>query len=545
MATGEPVVYMDFTGGIHLDESTYLIADKECYDARNVTTKQHGELTKRDGWARHSTMGVLDKAHTLFPLNIGANTNLLAIGPDGSEDKAVHLNGSGASTTLTLNSPLTTLTANKRWSFAQGPKGTNGTATVVDATFYGINGVDRPMRWTGNSSDPMNEWEAWAGQTVPRYAKYLIYHLDQFWASGDPNFPGRVYRTGTQNESFFTTPLPDPCNWDTAFIDDVEPFDGQNITGLGKVGPYLLVFKAQSTYVLSDPNTGVYRKISSTMGCSSHRSIVETAEGTMFYSDDVGVCITDGTNIRVLSTKIEPLLDAVASAYPLATKNSVATFWKDSYYLSFPGLGQSGPGINTLTLEYKTDTQAWWIHTCAADDFAILDPSGTPRLYGVDPVLPLAQRCFVQGLYSDSDYVVATPTTDVRKPYQSIWQGPYWTWGNPHLNKRVAQFRMDGLGNWTARAAERFQQNYRPMDSVLWEQGPASATSTIFGGAGTFGPAAPDGEIFGVPYGVTQMRYPTPLDGWGRAWSIKIEDGESTNPFELYSIAAFIRPRKD
>lgn len=542
MATGDPVVYLDFTGGLRLDEASYMIRDNECFECADITTHGQGALSKRHGWDRLSIMAPLDTAHTLFPVNLGANNSMVAIGPDGANDKAVRVDSAGVSTALTLNAPLTSLTANKRWEFAQGPMGTNGTLANQQGPFYGINGVDRPMQWTGVAGDPLKEWTAWAG-TVPRYCKYLIYHLDQFWATGDPNNPGRVFRTGTQPPSF-STPLPDPCNWDSAFIDDVEPYDGQENTALGKVGPYLIVFKARSMYVLSEPNSGVYRKVSSQIGCSAHRSVVETAQGTVFYSDDVGVCITDGSDITVLSDAIEPLLRDIADTFTVATKNAVGTYWEGSYYLSLPGLEDNEDAVNTITLEYKFDTKAWWIHTCTANDYAILDPAGAPKLYAVDPTRPLLQRCFVPDLYTDSGYDSLAPSVDVRQGYTSYWRGPYWSWGNPHLNKRIGQFRIDGRGSWTASAAERFATNYRNMDFVVWEDGTVVSTTT-FGGSGTFGPPTDDGATFGTQLGIRQLRYPTPVDGWGRAWSIKVSDDGAAAPFDLYSIAAFIRPRKD
>ena len=301
---------------------------------------------------------------------------------------------------------------------------------------------------------------------------------------------------------------------------------------MGKVGPYLLVFKDRKTYVLSDPTGRAYRPISSSIGCSAHRSIVETDKGTIFLSADMGVCITDGTNIQQISEAVRPLLRYVADNNPADLKRACATYHEESYYLSVP----YGSGNNNIILEYKTDTRAWWIHTAAADDFALLDPHGTPRLYSAYPATNRIERSFAPNTYTDDDV-----------PYESYWTGPHWTWGNPHLNKRVSQLRMDGLGVWKVFGVEQFADTYEELDSDPWEEAEGLITfaPAVVDGE-IFAPAADDGQVFAGGQGVFQKRYYTPLQGWGRAWSFKITDqGLSASSMAVYSIAAFLRARTD
>ena len=423
--------------------------------------------------------------------------------------------------------------------------------TVTGATqgpIFGINGSDVPQYWTAaTGTTNLAEWTAVdaAGTSLSshpaRYCKYLVYHMDKVWASGDPNNPGRVFSTGVDSNG-----LPDPRNWDSDFQDDVTPYDGDQITGLGKVGPYLLVFKGRKTCVLTDPNGGNYREISSTTGCIAHRSIVETPQGTMFLSEDLGVCRTDGSTVTRISDKIEPILEAATKAYPAEIKNAAATFFGNSYYLSIP----HNTNKNSLLLEYNLETNSWWFHSCPVNQFALIDPAGAPKLYGASPSTRLVSRYFVPDLFTDNG-----------SAYLSYWQGPFWVWGQPHINKRIHQLRIDGRGQWSAYISAQFQGSYTNIssDAVAWET--SSDDGGTFAGAGNF---AGTGD-FAPQAGVGQYRYPTPSRGWGRAWSIFITDGVpmrttqvqadlegaseldaiSTNDVEIYAISAFARTRTD
>jgi hypothetical protein len=439
--------------------------------------------------------------------------------------------GNGAITVLKDNAER-----NTRWEFVQGPEGNHG--VTDEGPIYGTNGIDDPIYWDGTSNS-VATWTAYSGASAvtPHPAKkctILLYHLDKVWASGDPDNPGRIWSTGTNA----TTKLPDPCNWDTDFIDDVEPYDGEAITGLGKVGPYLLVFKNRKTYVLTDPNTAAYRPISTGVGCVANRSIVETIQGTFFLSEDLGVCLTDGSSIRTVSDKIEPLLREVAESRPLEIKNAAACYFEDSYYLSIPYEDSK----NSITLEYDLASGSWWIHSLASNQYALLDPQNLPKLYSANAANREVNRLFVPNVYYDGD---------TSNPYLSYWQGPYWAWGQPHLNKRINQMRVDGKGNWSLSLAETFGDTYQEADGENWEEAQVSTTkwgigSDKFGDVNTEGGTPITGRAFAPQPGIKQVRYYTPVEGWGRAWSLEISDGGTSNEdLTIYSIAAFSRARTD
>lgn len=522
MAEGELVSYGDFSGGLNLTAGPYLLQENQCQDARNVTALRNGALAKRLGssnvsiYENGSSTEQITHAHTLFATT-GVFDGFIAVGPVSpgeATDSIVKITSAGVTTTLE-----TGLTANTKWEWVQGPLATD--ETPDQGPYYGMNGEDTPQYWDGSAGSCTN-WVASTG-TVPSGTPLLIYHLDKFWASGDPAYPGRIWSTGLNSDS---TPLPDPCNWDTDFIDDIDPDDGETITGLGKVGPYLLVFKQRKAYVLSDPAGRAYRTLSSSIGCAAHRSIVETEAGTIFFSEDMGFCMTDGSNIRAISENIKPLLDTMSKTYPVALSDITATYYQGSYYASIP----YGNSRNTVTLEYQVDTQSWWIHDLAIADFALLDTGTTSKLYGAGEQVAYLDSLFEEGIYTDREVA-----------YDSYWIGPYWTWGAMHLNKRVTQYRIDGEGNWEVDAGTTFGDARERLDYTIWEEGTSDTTPF---GAGATGDFAGTGNFAGSPV-FTQRRYYTPTDGWGRAWSLKIYDENNGSKLTIYSIAGFLRARKD
>ena len=510
MATGEPNLYSDFSGGVNFQSAPYLLKENQCRDARNVHSTTVGSIKKRPGMVGvlSDSTPYLDAAypiHSIFPATSSA---FIAVGKQASasNDRIVKITSSGTVSSLTSG---TGKTLGKRWEFAQGP--TSGGQGPI----YGINGTDAAIYWDGSSSS-IGAWTSSTATAVPNSCTMILYHLDKFWLSGHPSYPGRIWSTG------FTSGYPDPRLFNTDYIDDVDPIDGQVITGLGKVGPYLLVFKSHKTYVLSDPTGRAYRPIHSTIGCAAKRSIVETSVGTFFLSEDMGVCVTDGVDVTPVSDNILPLLLSAADSNAANLSKACATFHRNSYFLSVPTVDPE----NDLTLEYQLDTKSWWIHTCSASQFALLDPSGTPKLYAAASQSKELYEAFVDGVYSDDDAAYS----------DCYWEGPFWPWGMPHLNKRISQFRADGQGAWETYASTAFNTDYEVLEELVWE---TNDTDFLFGGTGTFGGGS---DEFGPAAGITERRYYTP--GFGRSWSLRIVS-DDPSIMEIFSISGFARPRAD
>lgn len=521
MAIGSPTVYSDFSGGINKEAGPYLLQDNQCQDARNVYASPLGSLQKRRGFVSFSTLSTLDGvAHSLAPVRLSASRYLLAVGkePSQNKDRIVSVSENGTATAIKSG-----LEPGTRWEFAQALAGGG------EGPIYGVNGVDNPLYWSGaTASTTAATWTVVGGGTHPaKKCKFLIYHLDTLWASGDTDNPGTIFSSGVDSG----TGAPDFRNWDAAYQDQVDPGDGQNITGLGKVGPYLLVFKNRKTYVLTNPaaEARAYRPISTSIGCISHRSIAETARGTMFLSEDLGVCLTDGSSVQRISDAIQPFLKDIMEANAQAITNAAAVYYDDSYWLSVPV-----NGTNAITLQFSLENDSWWIHTCASNQFALLDPTGQPRLFSANPSTKRVDRAFAPDTYLDGG-----------ETYESYWEGPFWAWGEPHINKRVHQLRADGNGYWKLKIKEDFNQPYSSeLADEIWGN-EYDTTAETFGQGDAVWEDPDTSIIFGGTQGLQQRRYNTPARGWGRAWSLRLSDNKSNVPMEIYAVTAFVRTRSD
>lgn len=510
MATGKPKSYLDFSGGVDPNAGPYLLAENQAQDARNVHTTPTGSFRKREGFSDLvSDTGLtsrFDSLHSLAAVNLSTKS-LLVSGKtaSASSDRIAKIVGS---TVTTLKSSLT---QGKRWEWVQAPSSTGPQGPV-----YGVNGTDTPQQWDGSASST-SDWTATTG-TVPSSAKYLLFHTDRIWATGTSS-NGRVQYSGLTSA---TVPGPDPRNWDSDDYVDIEPDDGQSITGIGSVGPYIVVTKPRKIYAITDPVTGAWKKISDEVGCIAHRSIAETTAGTMFLSEEVGVCVTDGNTVRAIGDPVLPLIRTAATNNPTLLPYAAGFYFQHSYYLSIP----YSQTYNDLLLEYDLISKSWWVHSVGSAQFALTDPGGTPKLYSASQSAVTVQRAFTPSTYQDSG-----------STYTAYFTGPYLIFGQPHLQKRINQIRVDARGNLTLAAATEFTGSYTALEGGAFETTDSGGTFGLdgnFGGSGTFGPTP----------GTAQWRFFTPLEGHPRALSLKFSNA-SNEDWEIQGLTVFATARSD
>lgn len=447
--------------------------------------------------------------HTLFPANT-TTKSLIGVATTAGKDKIFKLTTAGVASVLKSE-----LTANTRWWFAQAE--VNGSAGPI----FGLNGVDEPVKWNGEASET-SKWEATTG-TVPKEAKYLTYWMSRLWCAKG----SRLYYSG------ITGSTPDPLNWDAENFVDLEPNDGQEITGIGVVGTYLIIFKPRKIYNVYEPTTAANRIVSTSIGCIAPRSIVSTPIGLLFLSEDQGVCKTDGSSVTPFSDPIQPDIERVLST-PTTAKLAAGTLLGRRYMLSV----SHGGTRNDRTYEYDMIAGSWWMHSCASNQFALLDPSGSPTLYSADSTTTArVSKAFVPEVFTDNGSV-----------FRSAYVTPYYAWGysgsvrylkyiNPHKTKRVTEIRVDGLGNWQGYVATDFKDIWKRMAEKVWAR--EATNEPTFGGSGTFG-----GEGTFAPSSETPIyrRYPTPA--LGRAVSVKYESEDMFN-FKIDAQTIAIQVRED
>ena len=502
---GTGYVFSSLGGGINREAAPYAITENQGRDSLNYHSTPVGVIKKRNGCPLFSSpvVGASNHLTSLFALHTSIRW---LVGAGGT--KLFKIDTAGTSADL-----QTGLTSNLRWEFIQAP-----TATGPQGPLYGINGTDSPQQWDG-SAGTSSTWTT-AGVTAIPNGKYMTYHNNRVVITGVTSNPSRVY----------LSKLLDPRGWELpdAVTVDLEPGDGQDITGVGHIGPYLLIFKPRKTYVITDSDLGSFRSISSETGCVANRSIVETEGGTYFYSSDGGVIVTDGNTIQDISLDVRPILKNIGST---SSAKPAATYYNGSYFLSIP----ESTIENSTTLEYDLTTQSWWPHkfnyatssTTGTNQFTILNPSTTSTLYAAfaDTVAPQVAEMFKINTYQDFGAYNFT----------SRWDGPWHVFSQPHQSKNLREIRADGLGEFTVYTARSFSSTFITEEAINWEVANPGST---FGGSGIFG----GGGVFGDTATITERRYYTP--GTARAFSLRFESINNLD-CQIYSYTMAVDLRAD
>jgi hypothetical protein len=516
---GFPVTYSDFSGGLNNQAGPYLLQGNQTRDCLNVHTSLTGDIEKRNGFVTLSGATLTGApinatgVHSLFPANTAAKS-LVGVATTSTTDTIFKMTAAGVASVLKAG-----MTANTRWYWAQAEVGSGG-------PIFGLNGVDTPKRWDGAGA--MEDWVATSG-TVPKEAKFLTAFSSRLWCAKG----SRLYYSGITGSS------PDPLNWEAENYVDLEPNDGQSITGIGIVGSYLVVFKSRKTFIIYDPVTAANRQISNEVGCVAHRSIQQTPLGLFFLSEDQGICKTDGKGVTPFSDSIKPTTDLVAAS-PASAAQAAAQLIGRRYYLSV----SVGGTRNDRTLEYDMMAGSWWMHDCAVNEFALLDPAGSPVVYSADSrASARVSKAFVSETFQDNGANYAG---------KSFYTTPYYAWGNsgslrylryidPHKAKRIREVRTDGVGSWEGFVATEFSDHWELMEGEIWDQSGEAIGGFFEGEGGLF-----EGSGFGTfeePNVFTVDRhYPTPA--LGRAISFKYISDDPNN-FKIYSQTVNIQTREN
>lgn len=493
---GTPVLFEGFLGGVNALDAPYLLKDNEARDpTRNVISSSRGAIKKRNGAVTFATPGV---ALTSLAESLAPN---FLIGAGGTVVYSIAPNG-------TVTTIKTAMTNNARWEFINAP------ANGGQGPIYGMNGTDN-QQWDGIAGTT-SAWTAATG-TLPAGAKYLLYHGLRVFAAGMAAYAG-VTDPGS---TVVVSNLGNPRDWPVQNVVQFDPNDGEAITGLGTLGPYVLVFKPSKTWVIYDLNTFANRRLGENIGCVAHRSIAESPLGTFFLSKDQGVMLTNGSTVKPApnADNVKPYLDQLAQNL---RGQAAGAFFNKRYYLSF----SQGGATNDITLDFDAQLEAWFVHTLAEQQFAIWEPSGVPALYGAKPGAAIVDRCFVTG-----------QTQDNGASFSSFWWGPFHVFGTPSLRKRVTAIHFDGKGKMQVQVAKSFAKTGQLLGAADF-----TGTDGTFGtnDGGLFGNN--DGGIYGGLADVGEQKILTP--GVARAWSL-ILGNATADDFTIDSYTFFMRTRKN
>lgn len=469
---GKPQVFTDFSGGINTAADEFTIGANQTQDALNVTGAKRGAVRKRAGHQQRYVLPVA--ASQLFFSRSMLPRFLVAFGGGTLYDMNL-------GSIYTLRTGLSTL---DRWSFVEGKAGNF-------SVFFGSNGWDTPLYTMNNVA---YDWTATVG-TVPK-AKLLTSHGNRIWAANINTTPV----VGGESTLAFSE-IGAGREWPVANTVQFDPNDGNPITGIGPVGPYLLVCKKNQTWIVYDLDTGANRRLSTSYGTIAHRSIVETPRGTFFLADE-GVMVTNGSSIDRVSKALPPTEFKVT----ISDQELITAAWsQDRYWLNLP---------TGIIWEYDPSTDSWWRHgggviglVQTGDGFegggipSLID-AGDDRLYGLRSTS--VDRLFEPGKLTDG----------AGSPFAARYVTPPATFGEPHRRKRVREIAFDGKGIVTADVFTDFDDD--------------AATLSVAANLGSDD--------------LTEKTIPSP--GVSRAWSVRFGNA-TADPFEIHSLSYMVQPRKD
>lgn len=354
--------------GLNTLISANLIKDEEASSLNNVVFVESGAITKAPGLISVGS-GLTVKPKGLAAFYPGSNRYLVTV--DGTALK--YLNGS----TWTSISGAT-FTSGEEVNFVAG----NDTLYIWDGDQAGCS-LDSSLTLTRLTTAPS--------------AAFGIYYQGVQIVSGVATKPNRLYVSdSTTNLGDFTNAsgtlsTPGEVPGASVFAGtgakfyDVNPGDGDKITGLAKYQGVLIVFKERSIYQFTFDSSGnaVVSQITASSGCVSHKSI-DNVENDIFYLSRRGYYVLGNepnyfNSIRSneLSSRINPTIQTISST----NLSRVCSIFSDFRFYS--SITSGGATTNNKTLVYDRRYLAWsqvdYIKANAFTEF--IDSSGAKHLY--------------------------------------------------------------------------------------------------------------------------------------------------------------------
>lgn len=487
MARGRAYRFQRFARGLNTADGVYGLRDgyrddpggrgSEARDLLNVISRSRGNVRKRPGSTTFSTVTGLkdltavnsDSSGAMIGSTVGGN--LIAFDTAGAQT----LLASGTSPTA-------------RWTWLHLP--------TVDGQgpYFGMNGTDSP-RWVGLGFGT-GTWTASSGSVPNGFS--MVYAGNRVWV--------------TDGQSVYFSEIGDPRTWPAENVTRFEPGDGQPITALGVVGPYVLVFKERAIYAIYDLDTSANRKITDQAGTLSPKSVVSTERGTLFLDAERGVMSTDGSHAVRISEQIQPTWDRISGP----DKSTVsAAWWRNHYYVA-----ARFDASSYYVVDYDSELDSWWLHSHQARALTVLDRGAGAELYAAHP--GTVARLMVPGA-----------TTDEGVAFRSFWAGPFHDFSSPHLNKRCRRIQLDGRGTVNVSVLSDFYAGLGTAEEAVFpSDGDTYGDTGTFGGAGTFGGGLLIGEDELLALGI------------GRVWAIAIGN-ETDVDWELDSYVMLMETRAD
>lgn len=539
---GTPYLFKGFTGGLNSVAAPYELARSETRECLNVVSTERGSIRKRFGSTLFTSSEFNVELTSMFSTTIEYTPWIIA----SSGSKIYSITTTGIATEIGKG-----FTAGSLWSFVHAP---HSTEVPGQGVVYMTNGIDPPQQWSGTGE--VKPWTSKAGETfqptVPN-GQFMVLAGSRIWMTGVKTDPAAVFFSAavTAGEG---GEIGDPSLWPKENVVRFESKDGLPITGIGLVGPYIVVFKETKTWIVHDLNTGANRRLSDSIGCVAQRSIAETNQGTFFLTADQGVYVTNGSNITEASYPVRPTIGQIN---PEQREKAAGVYHNNHYYLSY---ASGSSNVPNRTLDYDLQLKSWWLHDLAVNEWTKYEPiTGHIGLYGIPPRENKGVvACFVEGVYEDSGHIYTG-----KNGLAAYWLGPwdpfaYYVMRHrldaPFLKKRIRQVFFDGEGEIIPIVARNFSPTGTHLPATVANKEQSKPDLPVNFGAG--------GQVFGNPEeeqtfggeelhgtemlfgGVAQVQAARMYSlGVGRTWSVGYGNN-SAEPFVVFSYALMASFRK-
>lgn len=341
---------LNLSGGMNRKTSPLIIKDEECELLVNFNLDKVGAITKRAGYVTFASQPVAGKeVNGLFQYNdqsAGTSEQLMVANNAGDTQGVIYYNNAG-----TWTAAKSTDTASKKSFFV----------SFIDYVFR-VNGADV----VASSADGVTWGTTNAPSTItPKFG--AVFQDRVYFANGATSNRSRFW--------FSSLPSSGAVTWNTTddWV-DVNPDDGDQITGLENNGNRLLIFKNRALYRWTFGQVEPDRLIG--VGTSSQASIKTNLDvGVTFFANPNGVYAYAGARPKLLSRKIQDIIDGVADWTAV-----YAEIDNDHYYLSVGTVTIDGRSYANTVLVYHISLDAWSVYQLA------LRPTMMARLSETAPI---------------------------------------------------------------------------------------------------------------------------------------------------------------
>lgn len=297
----------------------------------------------------------------------------------------------------------------------------------------------RHWHFTGTPINPQNMW-GYTPQLVEVF-KSRIY------------LAGDTSREGNASRLYFSSVISSAGNitWaPTVDYVDINPGDGEGITGLKRFAQELLVFKPNAIYRFRTSSVDPDPQIR--VGTRSHESIVEGERGVYFHHDSGFYRYSGGYPVKIS----EPIRDIV-EAIPFSQYDDIIA-WKDNNHIYF--------AIGNVTVTEEGLSQTWKNCVCryteSSDVWTFYSyPSDIRRAVAY---ITGGQSTLLVGLDNGVVSAANTGTTDNGEPIKYRLRTKWYEWSDIVTRKTINEMAL------VAHKAMGMEFAYQIDEDTAWNQ---------------------------------------------------------------------------